>query len=244
MLASIAVNDGSSDGITPPAGWTQVARTDNDVNVTLISYWKIAGSQEPSNYSWVIDKQTRAAGGITRYSGVDPNDPIDTVASSTGLSSTATAPAITTSAANEEVVSLFATNVSKTFSTPTGMNQKYNLSYAATVGPSTAAFDTLQVSAGSTGSTATSVDANTARYWSAQQIAIKRHSSAISYNSGSGAWQQNGSGDQSMPVTLSADDNFLVVGVENGNGLGDTVTNVTHRPASARLADACGSHNG
>jgi len=227
MLASIAVYDGSSDIVTPPAGWTQIARTDNDVNVTLISYWKIAGSQEPDSYTWLVNDQTRAVGGITRYSGVDPTNPIDTVASNTGFSSTATTTAITTSAANEEVVSLFATNVAKTFSTPTGMNQKYNLSHTATVGPSTAAFDTLQVAAGSTGSTASTVDAHAARYWSAQQIALKRPSPLISYDSGSGAYQQNGTGDQTMPVTLSADDNFLVVGVENGNGQGDTLTGVT-----------------
>ena len=49
MLASIAVNDGNLDHITPPAGWTLIARTDNDVNVSLISYWKLASTQEPAS---------------------------------------------------------------------------------------------------------------------------------------------------------------------------------------------------
>ena len=226
MIASIAVSDGSSDNVTPPAGWTPLAETDNDVNVKLVSYWKVAGAQEPSNYTWLIDAQTRAVGGITPYSGVDSTSPIDAVASDTGFGSTATTTAITTNGANEEVVSLFATNVGKSFSTRAGMNQKYNLQHDSE-GPSTAAFDTLQVSAGSTGSVASTIDANKARYWATQQIALRRLSPPISYNSGSGAWQQNGTGDQTMPVTLSADDNFLVVGVENGNGQGDTVTGVT-----------------
>jgi hypothetical protein len=37
MLASIAVKGGSADVVTAPSGWTQVARTDNDTNATLIT---------------------------------------------------------------------------------------------------------------------------------------------------------------------------------------------------------------
>ena len=55
MLASVAINGGSSVNVSSPSGWTQIARTDNDVNVTLISYWKIASASEPSNYTWTID---------------------------------------------------------------------------------------------------------------------------------------------------------------------------------------------
>ena len=157
MLASITVNDGSSVDVTPPPGWTLLARTDNDVNVTLISYWKFDNGQEPNSYIWTVDKQTRAVGGITRYSGVDPTNPIDTIASNSGFSSTATTTAITTSTTNEEVVSLFGTNVGKPFSTPTDMNQKYNQQHDGD-GPSVAAFDALQVSAGSTGSVASTID--------------------------------------------------------------------------------------
>ena len=85
MLASIAINGGSSVNVTAPSGWTQISRTDNDVNVALISYWKTAGASEPSNYKWTIDTQTRAVGGITPYSGVDASNPIDVAAGNTGF---------------------------------------------------------------------------------------------------------------------------------------------------------------
>ena len=213
MLASVAVDDGTSDNVTPPPGWTQIARTDNDVNVALISYWKIAGSQEPTSYTWLISNQTRAVGGITRYSSVDPTNPIDTIVSNTGFSATATTTAITTSAANEEVVSLFATNVAKTFSTPAGMNQKYNQSHAATVGPSIAAFDTLQVSAGST-STASTIDLHAARYWSTQQIALRSPNPHIAIDThAGGSWGSYLNGPFVLPMTISGSNRLLMVHV-------------------------------
>ena len=61
MIASIAVNDGSIVNVTAPSGWSQIARTDNDINVALISYYKVAGDSEPSTYTWTIDGQTKRA---------------------------------------------------------------------------------------------------------------------------------------------------------------------------------------
>jgi hypothetical protein len=70
---------------------------------------------------------------------------------------------------------------------------------------------------------------------------------SIFYDSGSGAyldgWQQ-APGDLTMPVTLSADDNFLVVGVENSNGAGDTVTGVTWNDVPMNFLGKVGSANG
>ena len=126
-----------------------------------------------ASYTWVIDNQTKAVGGITPYSGVDPSQPIDAYASNTGFSSTATTAATTTSSTNEEVIALFATNVGKSFSAPSGVSVKYNLQHDST-GPSTAAFDTLQVAAGSTGSIASQIDNSKARYWSSQVIALRK----------------------------------------------------------------------
>jgi hypothetical protein len=181
MLASIVATGGSALGITPPSGWTQIQRTDNDVNVTLVTYWKIAGASEPSNYSWTINTQTRAVGGITRYSGVDTTNPIDVSSGNTGFSSSATSTAVTTTGANEEVVAVFATDVNKTLGTTTGMTQEYTQTHT-TLGPTIAANDTLQVSAGTSGSNSSSIDPHAARYWAAQQIALRRPTTPPSVN--------------------------------------------------------------
>ncbi|OGG58839.1 hypothetical protein A2765_00460 [Candidatus Kaiserbacteria bacterium RIFCSPHIGHO2_01_FULL_56_24] len=171
MLASIAVKDGSVVNVIPPSGWTQIARTDNGVNIALISYWKVATASEPTTYTWTIDQQTKAVGGITPYSGVDTANPIDTVAGNIGLGTLATTSVITTSVANEEVVALYATDVNRGFSTPTGMTAKYNLAH--TGGPSTAAYEILQATAGTASSRSSTITGNRARNWAAQQIALR-----------------------------------------------------------------------
>lgn len=179
LLASIAINGGSPAAITPPSGWTQIVRTDNDTNISIVSYWKIAGASEPANYVWSITPQTRAQGGITRYTGVDASSPIDTFSGNFGLSKAATTSSITTTTSNSKVVALFATDIGKNnnagdyFSQPTGMTEQYDASNV-TLGPSIAADDVTQSTAGSSGSKSSTISGNKNRNWVAQQIALRR----------------------------------------------------------------------
>ena len=172
MLASITVGGGSTVNVTAPVGWTQIARIDSDVNVALISYWKVTGASEPASYTWTIDQQTRAVGGITPYSGVDNINPIESSGVNTGYGTLATTSAITTSLANDEVVALFATDVNKTFTAPAGMTEKYDLSHAP-LGPTTAADDMVQTTVGTVGSKSSTIAGNKARNWATQQIALR-----------------------------------------------------------------------
>ena len=172
MLASIAINGGSTVNITAPAGWTQIARIDNDVNVALISYWKVTTATEPSSYTWTVDQQTRAVGGITPYSGVDVTNPIDSFGVNTGFGTSATTSSVTASLANEQVVAFFATDVNKALSIPTGMTEKYNLANAP-LGPTTAADDMVQTSSGTVSSKSSTITGNKARNWATQQIVLR-----------------------------------------------------------------------
>src|SRR5438046_695849 len=79
MVANITVNGGTSAIVTPPSGWTLIKRTDNDVSVSLLTYWKVAGASEPSSYTWTVNNQTTAEGAITPLTGVDTSNPIDVV---------------------------------------------------------------------------------------------------------------------------------------------------------------------
>ena len=185
MLANIGINGGSSAVVsTVPSGWTQITRTDNDVNIALISYWKVASSSEPSDYTWSVDGQTTAEGGIIAYRGVDTTNPVDSMAGNTGFGTQATTSAITTNAANEQIVALFATDVGKNpnagayFSTSTGgMTEKYDVSNVP-FGPSIAADDVIQTSAGGTGSKLSTISGNKARNWATQQIALRQPASS------------------------------------------------------------------
>jgi hypothetical protein len=138
---------------------------------------------EPANYTWVLSPQTRAQGGITRYSGVDASNPIDTAAGNFGRSKIATTSSITTAAANEEIVTVYALHVGSSnfagnfFSTPSGMTEKYDSSYTA-AGPTIASDDTTQATAGATGSISSTISGNPnqQRDWAAQTIALRMQS--------------------------------------------------------------------
>jgi len=84
LLANVSVNGGSPAVITAPTGWVSIARTDNDTNISVASYYKVVSGSEPTSYTWTISPQTHAVGGITDYTGVDTTNPIDAVGSSTG----------------------------------------------------------------------------------------------------------------------------------------------------------------
>ena len=178
LLANIAINGGNAAVVTPPTGWTQILRTDNDTNISIISYWKIAGVSEASSYTWIIDHQTTAEGGIIQYSGVDITNPIDASTGNVGFGIVATTSAITTSSPNEEVVTLFAADVGKAtnagayFTSPVGMTEKYDVSNTP-FGPSIATNDAIQVAAGNAGSKSSTVAGNKNRNWVAQQIALR-----------------------------------------------------------------------
>jgi hypothetical protein len=187
MLANVAIHDGSAVSVTPPSGWTQILRTDNDVNISIVSYWKIAGASEPTSYIWTLTPQTRAEGGITRYTGVDTSNPIDASAGNTGRGKVATTSSVTTTADNDEVVALYAAHdgsaatVGSFFSTSTGMAEEYDNSYT-TSGPSIAVDDALQATAGAAGSKSSNLPTNRNHDWAAQQIALRKLPAAPSIN--------------------------------------------------------------
>ncbi|MCC8977604.1 glycine-rich domain-containing protein [Bradyrhizobium acaciae] len=181
LIASISVNGGAPAVVTAPSGWTLIARTDNDSNVGIASYYKFVGSSEPSSYTWTISPQTRAVGGITRYTGVDSGSPIDVVASSTGRGISATAPSITTSQASDTVIALFAadtgTNNSPLFSTSTGMTTRYGVKNTP-FGPTAAEQDRAQAVAGTVGSMSSTFSSGPQHDWAAQTIAVKMQNRA------------------------------------------------------------------
>jgi len=180
MLATIAIHGGSSANIsTVPTGWTLIARTDNDAALSVVTYWKKDSGSEPSSYEWIVDGQTTAEGGITAYSGVSGTVPVDASAGNTGLGLTATTSAITTTAANDEVVAVYAVDEGKTttagsyFSTSTGMTQMFDVSNTP-FGPSLSVQEATQATAGTVASKSSSIGGNNkAKNWATQVIALR-----------------------------------------------------------------------
>ncbi len=224
LLANISVNGGSPATITAPTGWSLIGRTNNDTNIAIASYWKIVGPSEPTVYSWSISPQTRAVGGITRYTGVDSVNPVDAMAGSTGRGTVATAPSVTTTHNNDLVIALFAinagTNNSGVFSTTTEMTKRYDAKNTP-FGPTTAAEDIIQSVAGISGTKSSTISSGPQRDWVAQQIALRQ-----SGNLGNGLiayWTLDGSSIDTA-----------------GNGHDGADTSVTYAPGSGIINQAAG----
>lgn len=183
LLANIVFNGGSSETISAPEGWILIRRTDNAAKITIASYYKIATQSDPPTFSWNITPQSSAAGGITRIGGVDAAAAIDTLADAVGHGTSATAPSITTSAA-DEIITLYAIDIGKQnsggFSTASGMTTLYQAVNAPS-GPTTAVQALAQNVAGAAGPFTASASQGGQGDWAAQTIAFQKGSIAQTY---------------------------------------------------------------
>lgn len=132
LVAQLALNSGPF-AITAPAGWTQI-RQDNYSGVALsqVLYYHVAGSAEPSSYTWSWSPGVNAAGAIGAYSGVNSTTPI--MASSGDASqfatSSETAPSLTTTANSADVLGLFSILNTSTIGLPSGEIQQWTVQAA------------------------------------------------------------------------------------------------------------------
>lgn len=77
LIASIAVADGSSSSITPPAGWVFVKRVDASTTVSLAVYYKFAIGEPAAGWAWGFTNAQPHTVVVRAYSGVDVFAPID-----------------------------------------------------------------------------------------------------------------------------------------------------------------------
>jgi hypothetical protein len=130
MVASI-VTAGTAT-ITPPTGWfrardpqTSIALDFTSGTLHQVIYYKVAGSGEPSSYTWNFSAKQNGAGGIAAYSGVDTGAPFDVAAGqSNGSSMAITAPSVTTRVTDTRLVALFATAANASISAPVRMSER------------------------------------------------------------------------------------------------------------------------
>ena len=130
LIASVAVRPDTAV-VTPPAGWSVVRRIDQTTGSrnSLIIYGKAATASEPASYSWTFDTSTGSAGGIQGFAGVDLANALDIdlgAATASGL--THAAPSVTTTSANDVIITTHAFSSGATWSTPTGMTEAFDVS--------------------------------------------------------------------------------------------------------------------
>jgi hypothetical protein len=148
LLATLEV-DADPATVTGPAGWTKLLDTlgaggTGQAFHTQV-WWKLAGSSEPSSYSWTVSGGPYVDIGVLAYTNVNQTSPID-VSSGRDAGTTAApiTPVVTTTGANEMVVAMFVNWDSGSWTAGSGMTRRYNFD-------SNEAQDALQATAGSTG---------------------------------------------------------------------------------------------
>jgi len=148
LLATLEVDEDPAP-VSAPSGWTLLqdtvgaGGTGNAFHTQV--WWKLAGSSEPSSYTWVVSGGPWVDIGLLAYTNVNQSSPIDVSGGrDAGTTSTPTTPAVTTSGSNEMVVALFVNFDSGSWTAGSGMTRRYNFD-------SNEAQDVLQAGAGSTG---------------------------------------------------------------------------------------------
>jgi hypothetical protein len=152
LLASLTLR-GAAITITPPAGWTQVRTDANGSTVNQTIYRKVAGGSEPASYAFTFSVPVSAAvGGMVAYSGVDTTNPVDVHGGQTNASSTSvTAPSVTTTVADAMLVGFFGTGNDTSFTTPSGMTERFDTDADGSSQVAGAADDVAQAAAGASG---------------------------------------------------------------------------------------------
>ena len=132
LLAIVAHQLGRHRNLTPPAGWTAVPNTDRSDgnNARIHALYKSAGAGEPSSYTFTLTGGSGQdiAGGMLAVSWAKATAPINASDSrrNTSVTTSVTAPSITTTTGNALLVFGGACNETATFTPPVGMSEQFD----------------------------------------------------------------------------------------------------------------------
>lgn len=145
MLAGVTHRDDAD--WTRPDGWDRVEGNGNSS-----VFYRIAGGDEPSSYSWELSVKRAAVGIIVAYSGVDVGDPIQTFSGQYGdKDDRIVAPSVTTTVDRSRVVGFFRTNRDTDIAKPSEMTERIEVSESAGKDLTMNAADVGRTNAGNTG---------------------------------------------------------------------------------------------
>jgi hypothetical protein len=128
LLATVDAR--GSGAIQAPAGWTLVRSDLSGTTLEKRTWWRLAGSSEPPQYTWTFDKERTASGAILAYYGVSSTDPILVAAGQANpRGTTLTAPAVT-APVGTVVVASFGTANDVTVGAPPGTVERAEVASA------------------------------------------------------------------------------------------------------------------
>ena len=176
LLVAFVSGEDDAGVLSPPGGWTQIFQIDNPGNFVSGAWFRMA-SGEPASFTFTSTVSHAMNAGVLRYSGADAANPID-VSAAVAAFGNPTAPSVTTTVA-DTVVLRVGTLENATVSDidyPAGTTGRVEFDVAS--GQVTGVADTLQASAGATG---TAAFTGTADDYVAATIAIAPGASTTYY---------------------------------------------------------------
>jgi hypothetical protein len=112
LIAAVATDDSTSLSLSPPGGggWTRINTGNYVGRVSLGAWWKLAKQSESPTHRFTWSGPEQAYGWIMRFTGHDPDDPINAYISAGSTSSNPTSPSVTTTVDNGIIMRLGAFN--------------------------------------------------------------------------------------------------------------------------------------
>ena len=108
LIAAVATDGDTDFSLSPPSGegWSEIDIDDYSSEVTLGAWWKLADASESASHEFTWSGDEQAYGWMMRFTGHDPDDPIDDWMRDGETSSTPASPAVTTTVANTMILRL------------------------------------------------------------------------------------------------------------------------------------------
>jgi hypothetical protein len=255
MVASVTIGGSTAPAtFATPSGWIQAIAPKVQNNVEVGTYYRVVTGTEAASYTWSVASGTfNLSGGIVDYAGVS-STPLDGTSSAGFKNGSAACTAFSTTTANDEVVVAAADNANVTFTQPTGMTERFDLSIASA---SLEHSDVRQTSAGSTG-TKTATPSSTSSAWACEMLALKPSSgnltvtapgAAPSFSLTLNGLDQTASYTPSLSVTdtrsFPAGWNLQITSTQFDDGAGDTLpttaSTVTGVTSACNTGSTCGT---
>lgn len=236
MVATVTAKE--TGAVTAPSGWTAIKNLTQGTALRQITYYKVATAGEGASYSWSLSTSRAASGGIVDYSGVNQTVPIDATASGMGESGNATAPSVTTSAANDLVLAIASFGAGTTVTAASGTTERFDVASASN--NTTEAADFAQASSGAT-TAKTVTPAVSTGVWIAQTIAVRDASQAtlsVSTTATPSFSANLNSGDQTKTFTVPLTLSDARTGGSAGLGWNTTITSTQYTTGTKTLPES------
>lgn len=202
LIATVA--GAGTAAMSAPSGWNLLQDTTTaSSGMRVMTFYRIATSTEGATYTFTTGSVRNWEGGMIALRGANQVVPIDTSGESTGASGNVVAPSVTTTSANQWIVTSASVTRNATFTAPSGATERWDRAGTST---STEMSTTATTTAG-TVAAKTATPSNSTTAWVGHTIAVRDAATA-------GLSVALGSSSETFSADLNAGDSTQTYAVD------------------------------